>query len=101
MTDAAFIWGSFADAADPETALRKPAIMAPLLFSCPNTHRRALTGIETAAKSLRASWKRMLKIKCPHCGEVHKISVRDTYIDFAVRDPTDRIVLDRLPSPRT
>jgi hypothetical protein len=43
----------------------------------------------------------MLKIKCPHCGEVHKISVRDTYIDFAVRDPTDRIVLDRLPSPRT
>ena len=71
--------------------------MAPLLFTCPATHRRAPTRIETDAKSLAAAWKKTLKVQCPHCGEVHLVSVREAYIIFAVQDGTDPIVVDRLP----
>jgi len=71
--------------------------MAPLLFTCPTTHRRAPTRVETDPKSLAAAWKKILRVKCPHCGEVHAISVREAYIKFAVQDGTDPIVVDRLP----
>jgi hypothetical protein len=71
--------------------------MAPLLFTCPTTHRRAPTRIETDPNSLAAAWKKTLKVECPHCGEVHRISVREAYIKFAIQDGTDPIVVDRPP----
>jgi hypothetical protein len=71
--------------------------MAPLLFTCPTTHRRAPTRIETDPNSLAAAWKKTLKVECPHCGEVHRISVREAYVKFAIQDGTDPIVVDRPP----
>jgi hypothetical protein len=65
--------------------------MASLFFDCPKTHRHASTGIETDVQSLRASWKATLKVACPHCGEVHQISVRETYINGASDDAEDRL----------
>ena len=65
--------------------------MAPLLFTCPKTNQRASTGIETDVQSLSASWKVTLKVNCPHCGEVHEISVRKTYINGALSDARDRL----------
>ena len=50
--------------------------MASLFFTCPKTNQKTSTGIETDAQSLRATWKAMVKVNCPHCGEVHEISVR-------------------------
>ena len=35
--------------------------MSPLLFTCPETHQQASTGIETDAQSLRSFWKATLK----------------------------------------
>ena len=64
--------------------------MASLLFSCPKTHQHAPTGIETDVLSLRASWKATLRMNRPHCGEVHEISVRETFINGALRDAADR-----------
>ena len=64
--------------------------MASLLFTCPITHHRSSTGIETDVQSLQATWKATLKVKCPHCGGVHEVSVRDTYIDAALQDATGR-----------
>jgi hypothetical protein len=58
--------------------------MASLLFICPKTNQQAPTGIETDVQSLSASWKAALKVICPHCGEVHEISVRETYINGAL-----------------
>ena len=29
-------------------------------------------------------WKKTLKVKCPHCGKVHRISVRETYLNNAL-----------------
>jgi hypothetical protein len=72
----------------------KGATMASLLFTCPQTHQKAPTGVETDAQSLRASWKATLKVDCPYCGEVHEISVREAYIDSAILAVTDR--LDRV-----
>jgi len=64
--------------------------MASLLFTCPTTRHRAPTGIETDVLSLQAAWKATLKVKCPHCGEVHDVSVRDTYIDGPLQDANGR-----------
>jgi hypothetical protein len=60
--------------------------MAPLLFICPKTHQQAPAGIETDIQSLSASWRATLKVNCPHCGEVHEISVRETYINGVLSD---------------
>ena len=65
--------------------------MAPLLFTCPKTNQRAPTGIETDVQSLSISWKETLKVSCPRCGDVHEISVRETYINGALTDATDRV----------
>jgi hypothetical protein len=58
--------------------------MDSLLFICPKTNQQAPTGIETDVQSLSASWKAALKVTCPHCGEVHEISVRETYLNGAL-----------------
>jgi hypothetical protein len=65
--------------------------MAPLLFICPKTNQQAPTGIETDIQSLSASWRATLKVNCPHCGEAHEISVRETYINGALSDAADRL----------
>jgi hypothetical protein len=75
--------------------------MAPLFFTCPKTNQIAPTGIETDVQSLSAAWKATLKVNCPHCGEMHEISVRDTYINGALDDAADQlrqVILGRLPS---
>jgi transcription elongation factor Elf1 len=62
-----------------------------LLFTCPNTDQETPTRIATDVKALSAAWKRTLKITCPHCGQVHKTSVREAYIESALRDAVDRL----------
>jgi hypothetical protein len=57
---------------------------ASLFFTCPTTRRNAPAGIETDVQSLQTSWNKTLKVKCPHCGEVHQISVRETYLNSAL-----------------
>ena len=41
-------------------------------------------------RSLSAGWRGTLKV-CPHCGEVHEISVRDVYINGAIEDASERL----------
>lgn len=65
--------------------------MAVLSFTCPNTRRRAPTNIATDVKSLRAAWSEKLKVHCSLCGEVHEMSVRETFVDSALHDATDRL----------
>jgi hypothetical protein len=65
--------------------------MASLLFTCPKTHQRAPTGIETDVQSLREAWSKKVKVQCPLCGETHEMLVRETYINGALSDATDRL----------
>jgi hypothetical protein len=65
--------------------------MAQLLFICPKTNQQAPTGIETDVQSLSASWRTTLKVGCPHCGDVHEISVSETYLNGALQDAGDQL----------
>jgi hypothetical protein len=66
--------------------------MVPLLFfTCPKTNRQAPTDIKTDPQSLGAAWKATLKVTCPHCGNMHEISVRETYLNGAISDAADRL----------
>jgi hypothetical protein len=59
--------------------------MPRLLFTCPAAGRSVSTGIEADAESVRKCWHQTLEIRsCPHCGEAHKISVRQTFFDSTV-----------------
>jgi hypothetical protein len=53
--------------------------MPALFFTCPNTQGRAPTGIQTDVKSLRESWSKKLTVNCSLCGQVHELSLRETY----------------------
>jgi hypothetical protein len=70
----------------PPVIQRGSAPLGLLLFICPKTSQQAPTGIATDLQSLSASWKAVLKVSCPHCGEIHDVSVREAYINGALRD---------------
>jgi len=57
--------------------------VAVLHFTCPNTNRRAPTGVEMDVQSLRTHWRSTLRCDCPHCHDVHDICVRDVYLNGA------------------
>ena len=69
--------------------------MASLLFTCPKTYKKALSGIDRDVEGLRAVWSETMKVPCPHCGEEHDISVRETFLEGALYDVNCRI--DRAP----
>ena len=71
--------------------------MPSLFFTCPNTRQQADTGIMTDAESLRDTWSMTLNVNCPHCGQMHAVSVRETYIDDAIRN----VVGDRAAGVRS
>ena len=65
--------------------------MPVLWITCPNTHQDTPTRIETDVKALSAAWKKILRISCPHCGAVHRTSVREAYIESALRNAADQL----------
>ena len=64
--------------------------MAEFLFICPKTGGKIPTGVTVDVKGLRRSWAKTLKLNCVHCGEIHKISVRETFLDTILNDAVDR-----------
>src|SRR3979490_656032 len=66
----------------PESSVALPpeqgrAIMAATLhFFYPTTRQQVPTDIKTDVQGLRASWRSIVNVDCPHCGQVHEISVR-------------------------
>jgi hypothetical protein len=53
------------------------------------TRQQADTGIMTDVESLRDTWSMTLNVNCPHCGQMHAVSVRETYIDAAIRNVSE------------
>jgi hypothetical protein len=64
-----------------------------LSFPCPNTNRQVPTDIATDARSLALSWRRRATVECPHCRQLHEISVRETYINRALEDAVNTFSL--------
>jgi hypothetical protein len=65
--------------------------MATLLFTCPKTRQQASAGIGTDVQSLRAAWSRTLNVHCPLCGQEHRVSVRESFIEGALNDAADQL----------
>lgn len=55
-------------------------------FSCPKTRRGIDTGVATNASSLAANWDKTLRLRCPHCGEVHTVPVREAFTEGVLND---------------
>ena len=64
--------------------------MASLFFTCPTTHHEAPTGIETDVQAFKPLGRQRSKSNA-HIAVVHQISVRETYINGALQDATDRL----------
>ena len=78
------------------TFASKVTTVASLLFTCPNTSRKLSTGVEMDVPGLRAHWNSTLRVDCPHCRDVHDISVRQVYMDAALEGlDQSRLILSR------
>lgn len=63
---------------------RAAAARGQLVARCPRDGRPVDIGIDTDYESLCRSWSRHIDFKCPHCGQSHVTTVRDTYIATAI-----------------
>jgi hypothetical protein len=55
--------------------------MPQLRMQCPKTHRTFDSHVILDPWSLAKVWTSTIKATCPHCGEVHRLSVREAYMD--------------------
>ena len=59
--------------------------MAPfLIFRCPTTNQQCECDVATDAANLAKVWKMTKDIKCRICGEMHKIKIRDAFLDMVM-----------------
>jgi hypothetical protein len=65
---------------EPVHPRKKSPPAAPLMFVCPSTRLRTSAGIATDVATLRRFWTRWLNVSCPHCGNVHRIDVREAFL---------------------
>lgn len=55
-----------------------------LSFRCPVNERTVSTGIYTDAASLMRLQLIDIRVRCPHCGDVHTIRVADTFVSQTI-----------------
>ena len=60
--------------------------MHELSIRCPETDKKIDTGVDTNYKSLALLWNVEITVSCSHCGQSHKVLVRDAYMDQAALD---------------
>jgi hypothetical protein len=60
-------------------------MMATLMLRCPKTGLPINPGIETDTDSFDAVLDAQVPIECPHCGEQHRIRVRDGKLNESTR----------------
>jgi hypothetical protein len=50
-------------------------------ISCPATGQVVSFKVMTDAKTVAASWKKFIRLQCPHCEDRHAIPFKQVYID--------------------
>ena len=65
---------------------RREIDMHDLSIRCPETDKKIDTGVDTNYKSLALLWNVEITVPCSHCGQSHKVLVRDAYMDQAALD---------------
>ena len=54
--------------------------MESLIFVCPKTERQVDIGVTTEIGTLLRIRSRMVRAKCPACGDIHEWPVRDAWL---------------------
>jgi hypothetical protein len=57
-----------------------------LSFHCPVSARTVHTGIYTDEQSVARLRTISLRVRCPHCGDEHAITVGDTFVSTSIID---------------
>ena len=57
-----------------------PELLTKLQFRCPDTRRPVAYEAPGDARTLKDLWARQLFVTCPHCGQIHRFSFRDAYV---------------------
>ena len=52
-----------------------------LMMRCPVSGRAVNSGIFVHSEDVPGLARLRLRVRCPHCGEPHELSVSDTFID--------------------
>ncbi len=55
-----------------------------LSFRCPVNDRTVSTGIYTDERSLVRLQLIDIRVRCPHCGDIHTIRVADTFVSQTI-----------------
>lgn len=50
--------------------------MSALVFTCPQTGRDVVSGINTDLRSLSQVQQLPVSVFCPHCGKVHRLAAK-------------------------
>lgn len=55
-----------------------------LMFRCPTTNQQCECDVATDAANLAKVWKTTKDVKCRICGAMHKIKIREAFLDMAM-----------------
>jgi hypothetical protein len=50
-------------------------------ISCPTTGEVVTFEVMTDAKTVAESWRKFIRLQCPHCEDRHAIPFKEVYID--------------------
>lgn len=64
--------------------------MDDLSMRCSVTNKSINIGVGMKYENLTRLWNVELSVPCPHCGQSHKVLVRDAYMDQTVDDFQDK-----------
>ncbi len=76
-------WGN-AVTADHSAPERAEPEFGELSFRCPVNERTVSTGIYTDERSLVRLQLIDIRVRCPHCGDVHTIRVAETFVSQTI-----------------
>ena len=70
--------------ADHSAQERAEPVFGELSFRCPVNDRTVSTGIYTDERSLARLQLIDIRVRCPHCGDIHTIRVADTFVSQTI-----------------
>jgi hypothetical protein len=55
-------------------------------ISCPTTGKVVTFEVMTDAKTVAKSWRKFIRLRCPHCEDRHAIPFKEVYIEGVLAD---------------
>jgi hypothetical protein len=75
------------------------AIMFEIMIRCPNTSREIFTGVLSDPGSFALTSFFVSHVSCPACGQQHRWSKSDAWLNDSRPSSPDRLQMSELPAP--